>query len=116
MKSNFKVIWITLILAIACLLLTMCMPPEERGNVLLINQYHEPITRVVVENRIRSVNILQGDNFLLDVTLDKAQEIYVITSDLRVSNSIRVVAIGHAVEIIFLTVDGSLTKSWTLNE
>jgi len=118
MKSKFKTFGATLLLVMICLLFTVCTPPGEgqRGNVLLINLYHEPIVRVIIGRMISDFNISQGDNVLLTVSLGNVYEIYVITKDLRVSNSIRVSVIDHMVETIMLNNDGTLiNKMWSVD-
>ena len=107
MKNSFKMIRIILFLIIICFSFTMCTPPEPTGDILLINQYHVPITRVIIGRGICEFNISQEDSVFLSVEFGE-HEIYVITNDNIVSNSLKVVVVDNVIEIITLNINGKL--------
>ena len=107
MQNIIKMIAIMVFLGTICFSFVMCSPPEPTGDILLINQYHVPITRVIIGRGICEFNISQEDSVFLSVEFGE-HEIYVITNDNIVSNSLKVIVIDNVIETITLNINGKL--------
>ena len=107
MKNSLKMIGNVVFIVTICFSVSMCSWSEEYGDILLVNQYHEPIIMVIADTRICDAIILQGDSDYVSVPLG-VEEVYVITKDNKVSNSIKIIVVDDMIETIILNADGIL--------
>ena len=107
MKNRREMIGMIIFLGIICFSFAMCLPPEPFGDILLVNRYHLPINRVIIGRGINDLRVLQEGSVFLSVELG-ARDIYVITDDNKVSNSLKVIVVDNVIETIVLNADGAL--------
>jgi hypothetical protein len=94
----------------------MCSPPSDsdHADILLINQYHEKIIKVIAGNVINNVSIPLGSSKNISSSPGVLSDLYVITNDNKVSNLIRV-TFSHSIdEIITLNEDGILVNNYDM--
>ena len=112
---NNKRLWIGMLSMMLFLFpLTTCQPPDEVGDVLIVNQYHESIHTVIINSSIRKFKITAGESRIFTPTLGK-KDIYVITNDNKVSNSVEIAVHKFKIETITLNEDGTLEIKWEIN-
>jgi len=107
MKKDSKITGITIFIVFFLFIFTTCTPPDEVGDVLIVNQYHEPIHTVIINSSIRKFNIPEGGSRIFTPTLG-IKDIYVITNDNKVSNSVKIAVLKSIIETITLNEDGTL--------
>ena len=95
---------VTAVLIVTGFSLVRCTPPP--GDALLVNQYHETIIKVIIETSIREVKITTGQS--LTISSGTSGNVYVITNDNKVSNTVTVWFKNNDIETITLTADGIL--------
>ena len=104
MKFTFKIILSIIILAIAGLL-TACEIPDAKLEI--INNYHEDIIKIGLEERMHDVNIAHGENYIHS-SLYGSYRVFVITNDNKASNFVPFYAASDITITITLDMDGIL--------
>jgi hypothetical protein len=114
MRNVLRIFGIILLLSMPLFSFIMCTPisNSESADILLINQYHEPIIKVISGNAIINVSIPQGGSKNISSVPGAVSDLYVITNDDIVSNTIRVTFSQLIDEIITLNEDGILVNNY----